>query len=101
MKIIKGLWVLSAVALFSSVTFGSVSVPVALAPQQAVMDTVVHVLDGTGGGDLRLRLPISTAHAAPRKAAAAPAHEAGTVDEAETARLAQYVALHRSQILGR
>jgi hypothetical protein len=96
MKTFKGLWIMLAIVLCSSVAFGNVSIPSTFAPQQAVVDTVILVIDG--------------APAAKRKvAAASPAIESRTTGpaerssppaaatDAETARLAQYVALHKGQ----
>ncbi len=101
MKTFKGLWILLAVVLGSSVAFGNVSIPATFAPQQAVVNTVLLVIDGTPVPAPN-RSAATAASNEPRRVASAEQNRASAaVTDAETARLAQYVALHKGQLIPR
>ncbi len=92
MQTIRGMWILLAVLLFSSVTFGGVNVPTGMAPHQAVVESVLNALDGTSSDSGRA----TSGSKRSNRGAAAP-EQATTGDSAEAARLMQYVTLHKAQ----
>ena len=96
----KGLWTLLAVALFSSVAFGNAPIPATYAPQQAVVDTVLLVIDGVPAAVPSRAAASAMPHGKP-VVGTTSRNDSLAASESEATRLAEYIALHKGQFVPR